>query len=227
MCSEDWRDFGQVEVLKRDHQLILVDSRGLGASDKPHDPAAYELPLIVSDFSAVLNDLGLKQASYYGHSYGGWIGWGLAKYAPERFHSLILSGTHPYAVGSALRDVLQQGSEAFLAVFDRIYGPYMTPTRRARLEANDFKALLAMAKDRPSLEDVLPTMHMPCHVIIGELDPYLPQAQDCVKHLPQAELLLLPGCDHSATFARIDLTLPHVTRFLASVGGAVSTTGDD
>jgi pimeloyl-ACP methyl ester carboxylesterase len=217
MCSEDWRDFGQVEVLKRDHQLILVDSRGVGASDKPHDPAAYEIPLIVSDFTAVLDDLGLRQASYYGHSYGGWLGWGLAKHAPERFNSLILSGTHPYAVGSGMRDLLQQGPDAFLTAVDKIYGPYMTPSRRTRLAANDFKALSAMARDRPSLEDVLPTMHMPSLLIVGENDSRRPLVEECMKRMPQVELLLLPGCDHSATFGRIDLALPQVTRFLAGI----------
>jgi len=32
----DWRDFGYTSALSNDHQLILVDARGHGASDKPH-----------------------------------------------------------------------------------------------------------------------------------------------------------------------------------------------
>jgi pimeloyl-ACP methyl ester carboxylesterase len=193
MCGEDWRDFGQVEVLKQDFRLILVDGRGFGSSDKPHDPAAYDLPLLVSDLTAILDDLGLKQAHYYGHSYGGGVGWDLAAYAPSRFRSLIISGAHPYGESSrGIRDLLQQSPEAFLGAIDEIYGPHMNPTRRARLEKNDFKALLAMSNDRPSLEDALPSMHMPLLLIIGEDDPKLPQVQQAFKHLPNADMLALP-----------------------------------
>ena len=38
-----WRDDGYVEALAGDYALILMDPRGHGASDKPHDPAAYTL----------------------------------------------------------------------------------------------------------------------------------------------------------------------------------------
>ena len=34
---EGWYEYGYVDVLKRDYQLILIDARGHGASDKPHD----------------------------------------------------------------------------------------------------------------------------------------------------------------------------------------------
>ena len=37
---ETWYELGYVDALKREHQLILVDARGHGASDKPHDTSA-------------------------------------------------------------------------------------------------------------------------------------------------------------------------------------------
>jgi pimeloyl-ACP methyl ester carboxylesterase len=37
---EDWFDCGYVDALKLDYRLILVDARGHGGSDKPHDPRA-------------------------------------------------------------------------------------------------------------------------------------------------------------------------------------------
>ena len=69
---------------KADRQLILLDARGHGASDKPHDPAAYDLRLRVGDVTAVLDDLEIRRADYFGYSMGGWIGFGLAKHAPVR-----------------------------------------------------------------------------------------------------------------------------------------------
>jgi pimeloyl-ACP methyl ester carboxylesterase len=58
----DWRDLGYADVLKHENQLILIDARGHGASDKPHNPAAYDLALRVSCFVS-LQSTGLKWRS--------------------------------------------------------------------------------------------------------------------------------------------------------------------
>jgi pimeloyl-ACP methyl ester carboxylesterase len=214
----DWQAFGYADVLRHDSQLILLDARGHGASDKPYDPAAYDLPLRVADVTAVLDDLQIPRADYFGYSMGGWIGFGLAKYAPERCRSLILGGTHPYAENmQAFRDLMPQEPAAFLAMVGKILGPYMTPIIREGLLANDLKALLALTQDRASHADVLPTMSMPCLLFVGETDPRLPQVQECMKHLPNGTFVSFAGCEHVATLARSDLVLPHVNTFLAKV----------
>ena len=38
-----------VDALKDEYQLILIDARGQGAIDKPHDPKAYRLELMSTD----------------------------------------------------------------------------------------------------------------------------------------------------------------------------------
>ena len=95
---ENWYDYGYVSALKNDYRLILLDARGHGGSDKPHTPDAYELEKRVEDIVAVLDDLGIAKAHYFGYSMGGWIGFGVARYAPERFRSLIIGGAAPYAI---------------------------------------------------------------------------------------------------------------------------------
>jgi len=54
---EMWYDSGHVESLKNDYRLILIDARGHGASEKPHDPEAYKMELMVTDVVAVLNSM--------------------------------------------------------------------------------------------------------------------------------------------------------------------------
>jgi pimeloyl-ACP methyl ester carboxylesterase len=49
MSLNDWRDFGYVNALRDDYRLILLDPRGHGQSDKPHDPIAYAYNLLVGD----------------------------------------------------------------------------------------------------------------------------------------------------------------------------------
>ena len=94
--GRDWETFGFVDGLRDTFQLIMLDARGHGASDKPHAPAAYGFAHGAGDVVAVLNELGLAQAHYYGYSYGGAMGWALGWYAPERFASLAIGGAHPF-----------------------------------------------------------------------------------------------------------------------------------
>src|SRR6201999_4042488 len=66
----DWQDLGYVDALKDRPRITLVDPRGPGKSAKPHDPAAYDLRLRAADVVAVLDDLGIPCASYFGYSMG-------------------------------------------------------------------------------------------------------------------------------------------------------------
>lgn len=44
----------------------------------------------------MLDSLGIERAHYWGYSMGGWIGFGMAKHAPQRLRALIIGGQHPY-----------------------------------------------------------------------------------------------------------------------------------
>jgi len=211
----DWRDLGYVQALKHKNQLILMDARGHGTSDKPHVSTAYDLALRVSDVTSVLDDLKVERADFFGYSMGGWIGFGLAKYAPARFRSLILGGAHPYAESlQGFRDMLSSGMTGFISVLKQAYDPFMTPEMLARLEANDLAALSALSQDRADCSEVLPTMTMPCLLLVGEDDPRLNGARESARNIPGSTFVSIAGCGHVAGLARHDLVLPHVTAFL-------------
>jgi pimeloyl-ACP methyl ester carboxylesterase len=220
-CIESWYELGYVHALKTDYQLILIDARGHGASDKPHDPNAYGLQWMVADVMAVFDALHIPKAHFWGYSMGGWIGFGLAKYVPERFSSLIIGGTHPY--GSSLelrrqqvRSGIEQGMEVFVASLVATYKA-LWPGYKARLLATDLEAHLAHSQDRPSLEEVLPTMTMPCLLYAGEADANYPGVKECLKHIPNVTFFSLPALNHPETFVQSHLVLPHITTFLETV----------
>jgi pimeloyl-ACP methyl ester carboxylesterase len=93
---ESWHEYGYVDGLERDRTLILIDARGHGQSDKPHDPDAYARTELVADVVAVLDDLGIERAAFYGHSMGGHIGFDVARYAPNRLSALVVSGADAF-----------------------------------------------------------------------------------------------------------------------------------
>lgn len=216
---QHWYRAGYVDALKLAYQLILIDARGHGASDKPHDRAAYTWPVQVYDVVAVLDHLHMHRAHFWGYSMGGEIGFGLAKYAPERVDALIIGGASPCAgnLGTVFRGVDGTDTDAFVAATAKSLGMSLTPEARAQLWDDDLPALAAAAQDRPSLEDVLPTMTMPCLLYVGEADGAFPSVHECARQIPRVTFVSLPGCNHGDAFSCADLILPHVITFLQAL----------
>lgn len=182
---EAWRQFGYVPALEHTCRFILLDARGHGASDKPRDPAAYAVPRRVADVVAVLDALRVRNAHFFGYSMGGWIGFGMARHAPERVRSFVLGGAHPYRDSSwdAFRQVDGTDPEAFIAALEAVLGERIPPEVKPLIVANDLRALAAAAQERPSLEEVLQVMTMPCMLFVGEADPRLPAVRECAQHI--------------------------------------------
>jgi pimeloyl-ACP methyl ester carboxylesterase len=127
-CVEDWFEYGYVAALRARYRLILVDARGHGQSDKPHEGASYALGSRVADVVAVIDALGVERAHFWGYSMGGFIGFGMAKHAPQRINALVIGGQHPFARNQeALRQMMQVGisggGDAFVAAFEKAEGP--------------------------------------------------------------------------------------------------------
>ena len=227
---KDWYDYGYVDGLKDDYHLILVDSRGHGGSDKPHDPRQYDLEERVGDIVAVLDALNVDKAHFFGYSMGGLMGFNIAKSAPERFHTLIIGGMHPYKMNmKAIEErakVLQGGMEAHVANAEANGGP-MPPERKARALANDVQALIAVLDqmlEYPGVPEIVPNMKMPCLLFAGEEDlEFYPGAEEGVKHMPNVTFVPIAGADHGGAFQRSEIVLPHVTRFLKASVPAVAT----
>ena len=69
-----------------------MDSLAHGLSDKPADPALYDLRQRAGDLVAVIDDLGFERAHVVGYSMGGWMASGVALHHPERLASLTIAG---------------------------------------------------------------------------------------------------------------------------------------
>jgi pimeloyl-ACP methyl ester carboxylesterase len=215
---DDWRDAGWVARLQQSYRLILIDGRGHGASDKPRSQAAYSLAQRVSDVLAVLDHLGLQRAHYLGYSLGGWIGFGLARFAPHRLKSLALLGAHPYAESMAFyRDGIASGLAPWGAALDSLAGQ-LPPGMRQRILANDLQALApSVAADRDDISDVLPTTFVPSLLAVGTADPRLPGVERAASVMPRARLVTLPDTNHLQLFFASDLLQPPICRFLHEV----------
>ena len=218
-----WYSFGFVDALKADYRLLLIDARGHGDSDKPHDAASYDQKAMASDVIAVLDAEGVDKACYMGYSMGGSIGFALAESFADRFHSLIIGGMHPYPLDAInLSDRIERirtgGMEGYVADMES-GGDVISVERKAQLLANDPESIIGASLglvNRPDMSHVLPTMTMPCLVYCGDADGLHVGAAECVKHMPNVQWVSLPGLDHSQAMERSELVLPHVRGFLAA-----------
>ncbi len=105
----DFYEYGWVKELQDSYELILIDPRGHGYSDKPHEAAAYAPNLMVQDILSVMDALSLSKACYLGVSQGGVLGYGLLKYAPERVQALLIGAADPYVWNPKENDFFTTG----------------------------------------------------------------------------------------------------------------------
>jgi pimeloyl-ACP methyl ester carboxylesterase len=192
-------------------RAIYVDHRGLGRSDKPHDPDAYAMPVRVADAVAVLDELQLERAHFVGLSWGGRLGFGLGEHAPERVRSLVIGGQQPYEwPDSPLTRTVTQGlatsrpddAEALVEAFEAFWQVQFPEATRARWIDNDATALNAawtMARSEGRVASDMRTWQIPCLIFLGAGDvDFLDQARRAAQEIPNAELLLLEEADHYA-----------------------------
>jgi pimeloyl-ACP methyl ester carboxylesterase len=227
--GERWRDTGYVAGLEDSYRLVLIDARGHGESDKPHDPAAYGRLNQASDVVAVLDDLGIGTARFWGHSLGGDIALTLGRHHPDRVSALVVTGYSPFAAEgdeaaemAAWAEDLQGGMTGFVAGYERRHG-YLPDDARLRWLSNDGAALAACVASMIAESDGcqvadLPAIQTPVMLLVGTEEPFAERAREAAAMLPHGAFVPLGGLDHVQTFFRSDLLLPQVRRFLARAG---------
>ena len=223
-----WRDAGYVEALSGRYQVILIEARGHGRSDKPSDPSVYSYEQMAGDVLAVLDACGIERTHFWGYSMGGCIGYRLGRIAPGRFQSLVLGGAQPYPVAEDdLAEVLmwerdlRQGMGAFIDGMERREGP-LPPAVRTRWLALDGRALAALvegqvAGDRTGIPEPFDDLSMPCLLYAGTADPFARDLPRAAAALPHATAVLFGGCDHEGAFDNTAI-IPIVSAFLERAG---------
>ena len=236
---EDWREVGWIEALRDRYQLVLVDARGHGRSDKPHEPDAYRQIHQALDHVAVLNDVGVEKAHFLGFSMGGIVCLAAGIHAPERCLSLMMGGIQPFARDerqplpnlptpkpfagmpdgdNPIIQLLSQGGEAWAAFFEA--NMEVSANMKKRLLANDFAAVIARfaAIYERDLSSYLAPVQMPCLIYVGEDEPAYGGAKQLASLLPDAEFVAFPDLNHFEMLTQLDVVLPEILHFLSKVG---------
>ena len=103
---------------------------------------------------------------------------------------------------------------AFFAAFEAKLGVTFQAAAQARIATNDLQALAAFAQTRPSLEEILPQITVPCLLFVGEADPWYPLVRDDARRIARVTFVSFPGLRHPEVMQHPELVVPAVQNFL-------------
>lgn len=228
-----WRGTGYLAALARHFQVIAVDQRGHGRSDKPVVAHAYRRELLAADALAVLDELGVRAAHVVGYSLGGAVGFTLLATAPARVTSLVsLAGPFGPPPGGVATFVApdydvalaEGGMDGLVSAWERARGGPFDPQTRIALRANDPDAIRALLRsvdqDVGVSPFVLPGMRKPALLVAGDRDTGgLASVQQAAALMPDVRLEVLPGRDHGSLLRPAGEVLDLLVPFLVAASG--------
>jgi pimeloyl-ACP methyl ester carboxylesterase len=195
----NWIDTGWVETLEQaGYCAIVLDNRGHGESDKPHDPEAYYPSDMARDAVALLDHLGISQAAVLGYSMGARIAAFVAFEHEERVACAVFGG-----MGMNLINGLSDGNDIITGLRAPSLDGLTHPTaRQFRIFADhtksDREALAACMETsrQPMARADVRRIGVPVLVAVGEADEMAGPPEPLAALIPHAEAFVIPKRDH-------------------------------
>ncbi|MCU0703948.1 MAG: alpha/beta hydrolase [Fimbriiglobus sp.] len=205
--------------MSKEFQLIAVDLRGHGKSDKPHEVDKYGAEM-AEDVIRLLDHLKLPKAHLVGYSMGAIVAGKVAAAHPDRVLSIVYGGQAPVLTGKNKADAREIEVFAKAVEEGRDLGEYLLevlPADKAKLTADqatalakiayankDVKAFAAAGRGIKNLDvtvDQLGKCKAPFLFIHGskEADATKHRAANIVKALGRGEIKVIDGADHITT----------------------------
>jgi pimeloyl-ACP methyl ester carboxylesterase len=203
--QEDWVKTGIVSGIGSGRQLIALDHRGHGESDKPKNLEDYRVEKMGQDVVNLMDHLGVQKADLLGYSMGAFISnWVLINHQ-DRLNSVILSGTggnlkaNDPATARSLYDALM--AEDPTTVTDPIGKLVRDAFDQAGVDRNTREALAACTLQFLPLEQHYEAsdfvnVKIPVMIINGEQDTVTGGVEELVAAIPGVKFVTVPGGDH-------------------------------
>ena len=228
--ATNWGAPGIIKGLSDNYEVIAIDNRGHGQSDKPHDASAYGSKM-VDDVIRLMDHLKIKKAHVVGYSMGGFLTEALLTEHPNRLLTATLGGagwSDPNDHGqeqmlNQIADSLEQGKGLgpLIAALNPVGAPPLTAqaieaVNRRFLASSGPLALAAAARGHfpPVAETKIRANKIPVLALIGEVDPLKASVDRFNGMLPHLKIVVIPGANHLTAFTD-PLFLSSLKSFLA------------
>jgi len=212
--EQNWKQTNWVNALKDSYRLILLDCRGHGKSDKPHEGSYYGYQKMTNDIIRLMEHLSIEKANFFGYSMGAYMTFQLLLRKPQLLMSAILGGfvlnlPRNEKERALYRENTMLRIEAFKAEsIDQVKDPVARAFRQfAELGGNDLSALAAVmtgnlqeipdwAGDPTLIKSSLKKVKIPVMTVVGS-DEFIPGDKTLIAQLvPDACHFQIQGKDH-------------------------------
>jgi pimeloyl-ACP methyl ester carboxylesterase len=186
------------ELKKSGRRVVAFDNRGHGESAKLYDPAAYEIAVMASDITALMDHLNIERADVMGYSLGSRMTAVLARSKPERLRSAIFGG-----IGIGLIEGGGPGENVANALeadsLDEVTDPVGRTFRAfADQTRSDRHALAACMRGSRRLmrREEAAEIAIPVLIAVGTADEIAGSADALGTIIPGSQVLNIPNRDH-------------------------------
>jgi pimeloyl-ACP methyl ester carboxylesterase len=228
--------------LARHHRVFAIDLNGFGYTQRPHDPAAYDLEGQAALVRETLDRLGLGKVDLVGHSFGSVVALRVAEMQPRRVGRLVLIS--PASSVAPMPLVMRfPPARHLMYPFMRLYlssprayqsllkGAYHQPNMPRLADSEVYRNQLlvegfhdayhgfghAMNSKIGGVLSAGDEVRQPVLILAGRHDQIvpLPMIRSATAHLRRAKLVVLDNCGHSAMEEAPARTAREIHRFLA------------
>ena len=210
----DW--FDQIDEFSKTHRVLVMDHRGHGVSEGPHDRSTYTIVQMADDVEAIVAHVGFDRYHLVGHSMGGAVSQEIALRSGSRLMSLTLFGTGPdfkFGENSVVAKYMnarnklaeEQGMAAIAAMPRVLPDPPHFPAgrhdyeraRTAKMSVNGliggWQALTTWAGTTDRAKEIT----VPALVMAGELEPAVASTKYLHAQIAGSTILIVPESGHS------------------------------
>ena len=237
LSTELWKP--QRAALTATYRVIALDLRGHGRSDPPH--GASSIGMYADDVVAILDELGIGQATVAGLSMGGYVVMALLRRHPERVQGVMLLATKApgdteagkqgrndmiaLAEAEGAASVAEKMLPKMLTERTRTENPDLVEFVRTMMASTPVEGIvgaLTALRDRPDSTETLSTLRLPALILAGANDELIPPAEAESMHqaITGSRLQIVPDAAHLLNLEQPEIVNAAMLSFLDETTGA-------
>ena len=195
----NWVATGWVKTLvDAGRQVIAIDSRGHGESEKLYDPNQYSAAIMADDAAHLLEHLKITKADVMGYSMGARISAFLCLQNPQLVRRAIFAGLASRmitGVGGAEAIALALEAATASEVEDRDARGFRIFADQTKSDRRALAACIRSSRVKIKPE-ALATINFPVLVVAGENDDVAGTVDGLTSFIPNSKGVLLPNRNH-------------------------------
>lgn len=222
------------KAMETEFDLLLVDARGHGLSDKPEQ--GYSAHVQADDLAQFIQTLGLKQPAIIGHSMGGVVAGVLADTYPDLIGRLILEDPawYPRDEDITQEEIIEEAHQSAIAITKRKTksieeikaqarqdhplwdSEEFPPFAQAKLQVSPNVTEYSVLDPKPWWE-IVPNLKCPVLLLTGEAGRVAisPEIEQEVRELnPDIQVTRLAGAGHNIRREQFEEYVQQVRAFL-------------